>query len=272
MTSKPALAAARRRRRRTRSAGSATTTAGRDTGDSSGLWVGQLAASGSCAATSRPSAVSAVIRASNPGSAAIASRQADARIVVDGEDEFAVGPGGDRDAPTPLDAPEASLEGRDARDADQPEDDDAGRPTCRSRALGRGLAAGASLAAASLAGASPADRSRRAHRSSVAGPADGGSLVLAEVAGEGRGLGFGGRKVGARLAGLGDPALIGRWLGLGAGGFGDLGDRGIRQRPARRIERRRRRLGDRGGDTGADRADPAWSRPWSRCGSGPARP
>ena len=65
--------------------------------DSLGIWRGQSPASGSCAATSRPSDVSLVTLGIEPGQGGDRVAQGETRVVTDGEDEFAVGTGCDAD-------------------------------------------------------------------------------------------------------------------------------------------------------------------------------
>ena len=156
--------------------------------------------------------------------------------MVDGEDELAVGPGGDTGCRTPRSRPRLRLKVAMLATLT--------RPRTTTRVVGARRLAGAS-AGVSLGGRLAGRCLARRRLASPSSVDSGASLsvasagcrqlvVLAEVAGEGRGLGFGCREIGGRRRGrLGRVGLVGRRFRLGGGGLGDLGDRGIRDGPAR---------------------------------------
>ncbi len=241
--------------------GRATMTAGRATDGLLARWVGgQSAESGSCAATSSPSGDSAVMRASKPGQRGDRVGQAQPGVVADGEDELPVGAGGHADRRHAGDTTEAALEGGDARDADQAEDDHAGRHS---------IAGGGPLDRLGDIGIGAVETGRGQHRQAVVGieptahrgglglgrgevrdgvgdhlalvPGPRLSVVSRDALGDGLALGLG-------LGAVGRAIVVVGAIGLGSGLFGDglglgrvlaLGLAWLRSRPRSRWPARR---------------------------------
>ena len=220
--------------------------------------MGQVPASGSWAATSRPPAVSAVIRASNPGSAVIASARPRPASWLTVKTNSPSGPDATPMAEMPGTRPRLRLKVAMLATLTRP------RTTTR--------VVDWAAVRDGLAGRSPRRRSgwrrrrRRPASSSSRSPVKAAASASAAAksgrrpARRQRVATGGGRRDGGIATAVGFGGVRRRRSAPGARGRSGS-DRTARP-PARRSRRRRRR----------GRADRAWSRPSSRCGSGPPRP